>query len=488
MVLARRLILVLVVLTALGGSAAYFTTEMGLAGDASRAENLGWWVFALMASLSILLAILIWRTLSASFRQIRRQLRQFEDDDEIGMIMIDERDDLAELVACINRYLTRLKSRFQQDQEYKRELEIQARVAEAERRQTEAVIFSICEAVLVTDSFDEIRLVNPAAEALFGFRLEEVYRRPVDEVLPDPELLELVRQVRRPNHHNKPIHRLWERPDPDSGKTISWKLFVSGVLDAGRDLIGVVIIIHDVTAEKEIERLKDDFISSVSHELKTPLSSIRAYAELLADREARKPQDYQRFCEVILEQSQRLNRLIDNILHSCRLETGDVQVSRRRLDLVALVRGVLTALEPQAREKQIQLQARLAAEPIWIEADHDMITQAIMNLVGNALKYSRSSSAVQVRLGTTPSQEALVEIEDQGIGIPAEAQDRIFEKFYRVRQDSQIAGGTGLGLYLARRIIETVHRGRIAVSSRPGQGSLFTVTLPVSCAQQPAPV
>ena len=180
---ARRLILVLVVLTALGGSAAYFTTEMGLTGSAHPTQHLGRIVFALITGLSILLAVLIWQNLSSSYRKIRQQLHQFEAEEKIGLIMIDERDELSDLVACINQYLTGIKSRLQEHRIQKKELEIQARVAEAERRQTEAMIFSISEAVLVTDKFDELLMANPTAEKLFCFHLKDRYRRSVEEII-----------------------------------------------------------------------------------------------------------------------------------------------------------------------------------------------------------------------------------------------------------------------------------------------------------------
>ena len=181
MVLARKFILVLILITALGGSAAYFVTAMNLAGTDEQARQLGWLVFALMSILSIALVVLIWRGVTRTFTTIIRQLRQFEAENKIGMIMVDARHEWAELAEGINHYLTHIKSRLDNSHVQRKGLEIQAALAEIERTQTEAVIFSISEAVLVTDQFDELLLANRAAEELFGFELEQARRRPLDK-------------------------------------------------------------------------------------------------------------------------------------------------------------------------------------------------------------------------------------------------------------------------------------------------------------------
>ncbi|MCP4709783.1 MAG: PAS domain-containing protein, partial [Planctomycetes bacterium] len=222
MFLARRLILVLIVLTALGGSAAYFTTEMGLTGSSDQARHLGWAVFALMSTLSIVLVILIWQSLSQTFRRIRQQLRQLETEDKIGMIMIDEKDELADLVADINHYLTQVKTHVQENRFQQKEFEMQARVSEAERRQTEAVIFSISEAVFVTDKFDRIMMANHAAQNLFAFNLNQNERPPIDDVISHRELLELIQVTRQQKNRN--ATRLLEWSDPQKGKKLSLKV------------------------------------------------------------------------------------------------------------------------------------------------------------------------------------------------------------------------------------------------------------------------
>jgi PAS domain S-box-containing protein len=467
------------VLTALAGSAAYFTTRMGLTGSDEGARNLGWLVFALMAGLSIIMVVLIWKNLSRSLRKIHNQLRQFESEDKIGMIMVDENDELADLVGGINHYLTTIKARFQENRLQHKELQIQAQVAEMERSQTEAVIFSISEAVLVTDKFDELLMANQAAEKLFGFSLKECYRQPIEDYIDSAQLLELIRQTRQQKSCN--IIRLMERADKETQRRLSLKVLLSCVLGVQGDVIGVVVVIHDVTAEKEVAQMKDDFVSSVSHEFKTPLASISAYAEMLVDNEAGSDEERRKFCEIIQEQGRRLNRLVDNILNISRIESGLMKAAKEPLDLVRLVEEVIAAMRPQAREKNIglQLEAEVEAVEVEVQGDRDMIYQALMNLVSNALKYSQTGKNVTIKLSRKGDAYAMIEVRDEGTGIPQECLENIFDKFYRVRANNYLAGGTGLGLHLVKKIVEMEHQGQVSVESKWGQGSTFRIILPL---------
>ena len=484
MTLARRLIMVLVILTALAGSVAYFVTEMGLTVTQDSARQLGWLVFVLMTALSIILIVLIGRSLAHSLHAIRRQLNQFESDNEIGMIMLDANDDLAELVAGINHYLTHIKNRFDQKRIDRKELQIQARVAEAERLQAEAVIFSISEAVFVSNEFDELLIANRAARRLFCFDFDTCHRRPLDQVIADDELLELIRHTRC--EKSGYVTKLIERPDPHSDKTLSLKLLLSCVLDSTGTVIGVVAVIHDITEEQEVARMKDEFARSVSHELKTPLSAIRAYTEMLADNEADDEPTRRRFCDIIQDQAQRLNHLIDDILNISRIESGVLHITRRPLELQHIIDDVITAIGPQAHEKNITLTNDVNASDFVVHADRDMIYHALANLVSNAVKYSYEGHEVTITL-VKDQYEAVLQVCDTGAGIPAHRLDHIFDKFYRVPENNHLASGTGLGLNLVRQIVETVHHGRLGVESSPGRGSTFRIFLPLSRSEQLQP-
>lgn len=413
--------------------------------------------------------------LKQSVHTICAQLSQLTSKGRTGMVMVEENDDLATLVGALNDYLTALERSAQSRRLGTKEFEIQVRVAEAERLQMQAVILGIAEAVIVTDAYDELLLANQAAELMFGFSIKQCRSRPVQSALWDNELVHLIRETRR-TRNPRVVCKL-ERPGHRPQHPQSLKVHASCVLDAQGAVLGVVLIVHDVTAEEELVRMKDDFASSVSHELKTPLASIQAYAEMLREDEVPDPDARRRFCEVILEQSQRLNRLIDNILAMSRLEAGRLKASKHQVDLAAVVREVVRAMRPQAREKDLILQDD-ASDPVPVHADGDLMVQAVMNLVSNAIKYSHAGGHVWVR-ARRQNDQAVIEVQDEGVGIPAQSRGKVFQKFHRLPEHSGLAGGTGVGLHLVREVVEGLHDGRIAITSEQDRGSTFVLTLPL---------
>jgi len=434
-------------------------------------------IFALIMLLGIVWIGFVLHRRKTTISRIRQQLQQFEQADRIGMIMVDIDDELAGLVAEINQYLTNIKFRFEKGRYEHKELLMQADVAETERHQVEAVIFSISEAVIVTNRYDELLMANQAAQDLYDFRVDLHNRSPIEQVVNDPDLLKMIRLVRRDNNHT--LVRLLQRTHPLSGQKLDLKVTTSCVLDSNRRDIGVVMVVHDITAESDLARLKDEFVSCVSHELKTPLSSIRGYAELIAEGEADSLELCRKYCRIIQEQTERLNRLIDDVLNLSRLDAGQVDLHLEPFDLAGAIGDVTTTLRLQAQTKNIELDIQIQSDDLTLLADRDMIYQALLNLVGNALKYSPARQKVTVRAWQDENSQIAIEVTDQGPGIPRDSLERIFEKFYRVPENNSIAAGTGLGLYLVREIIENLHQGRIDVRTQPGQGSTFTITLPL---------
>ena len=239
-------------------------------------------------------------------------------------------------------------------------------------------------------------------------------------------------------------------------------------------------VLHDVTREKEIAKMKTDFVSNVSHELKTPLASIKAYIEMLIDGEAEDDKTELEFYEIIASETDRLHRLIENILNISRIESGVVKVTKEPTSLTGVVKQVLDVARPQAKAKKLQLVERLAPVYYQIESDHDMIYQAVMNLVSNAVKYTPEKGTVTVSVSVDERRSVVVcDVADTGAGIPTEDIPHIFDKFYRVKNNSKLAKGTGLGLTLVKHIIETVHDGKLSVTSEQGKGSTFSFELPL---------
>jgi two-component system phosphate regulon sensor histidine kinase PhoR len=240
---------------------------------------------------------------------------------------------------------------------------------------------------------------------------------------------------------------------------------------------GAVAVLTDITGQKAIQKRNAEFVSSVSHEMKTPLSSIRAYVELLVDGEADDEPTREEFLSVINSQADRMQRLIDNLLNLARIEAGVVAVNKTSLSLNELLQEALGVMQPAAEQKDIKLTSEFSPLYLGVLADRDMLLQGAINLISNAVKYTRPGGSVTVR-SQLNDQEVAFEVQDTGVGLSEEDRRRVFEKFYRVKKDSDMASGTGLGLALVKHIVEDVHGGRVDVVSQEGQGSTFQVSLP----------
>jgi two-component system phosphate regulon sensor histidine kinase PhoR len=353
-----------------------------------------------------------------------------------------------------------------------KELEIQLKVATSERQHAQAIIYSISDAVLVTDTFDELVLANESAARTFQFDLDHSRRAPVDQVVRDEKLVELIRDMRQSN--SKSGRRIVEHKVKGPGEERIFKVTLSAVADNNDAPAGVVAVLHDMTREKEVAELKNDFVSSVSHELRTPLASIKAYIEMLIDGEADDEKTTREFYEVIQNEANRLSRLIDNILNISRIESGLVQIDKKPQSLTVILKEALEVIAPQARLKQITLVEQLTPVFYQTSADRDMLYQAVLNLLSNAVKYTPERGTITVQTTVDEAKRKVsARICDTGVGIPPKDLPFVFDKFYRAEANNHMAKGTGLGLSLVKHIIETVHRGRIFVESHVGKGSCF---------------
>jgi two-component system phosphate regulon sensor histidine kinase PhoR len=267
----------------------------------------------------------------------------------------------------------------------------------------------------------------------------------------------------------------------EQGERKTYDCIVSCVYDQSQQVCGVVAVLHDVTREKQIQQMKNDFVSHVSHELKTPLASITAYSEMLADGEANDEQTRREFYSIIQNQAQRLNRLIEDILNTSRIESGLIKVNKEPVSLTMLIEEQLQMIRGYAEEKNIEI---IGQKPIVFDrvyADRDMISQVIVNLLSNAVKYTPSGGSVKIEIAVDEAASLVrVTVTDTGVGIPEDEIGRIFEKFYRVGANKKQAKGTGLGLNLVKQIVEKVHEGRVFVTSQVGVGSTFGFELPLA--------
>jgi two-component system, OmpR family, phosphate regulon sensor histidine kinase PhoR len=354
-----------------------------------------------------------------------------------------------------------------------KQLEIELKVATAERQHAQAIIYSISDAVLVTDTFDDLILANESAARTFDFDLARAGRSPVEQVLKDQKVIGMIREMRQSNsaQGRRIVEHTVKSADGDD-KT--FKITLSCVADKTEHPAGVVAVLHDMTKEKEVAEMKNDFVSNVSHELRTPLASIKAYIEMLIDGEADDEKTKGEFYEVIQNEANRLSRLIDNILNISRIESGLVKINKQPQSLTVITKEALEVIAPQAKGKQINLVENLSPVFYQTVADRDMLYQAVLNLLSNAVKYTPEGGSITVQTDVNEAQKKVIaRISDTGVGIPPKDLPFVFDKFYRVEANNRMAKGTGLGLSLVKHIIETVHQGRIFVESTQGKGSTF---------------
>jgi two-component system phosphate regulon sensor histidine kinase PhoR len=467
-----------VVLITLGASAGYYATTMAITGRAAVHGGLNYLALALVAVLTVLILMVFWRGMHGAVGSIASQLETMARSGQIGLVMADHSRELSHITKPLNEVLTAVKAQLEDLRAENRELQIQSRIAAAEKHHTEAIIFSISDAVIVTNRFDELMLANQAAEKLLDFKLENSLRKNIDRVFSDGTLVRLIRETR--SHSMSQIRKVVEHTIDQKGSPHTFSITLSCVVTPGEEVSGVVGVLHDITREKEIAKMKTDFVSNVSHELKTPLASIKAYVEMLQDGEAQTEETTSEFYEIIATETERLHRLIENILNISQIESGVVKVVKEPMSLTAVAKQVLDVARVQAEAKNVALAERLAPVYYQVEADHDMMYQVVMNLVSNAIKYTPAGGSVKVSVSADERRGvAVCDVSDTGAGIPAEDLPHIFDKFYRVRANRKLAKGSGLGLTLVKHIVETVHEGKLSVTSEQGKGSTFSVELPV---------
>jgi len=241
-------------------------------------------------------------------------------------------------------------------------------------------------------------------------------------------------------------------------------------------LMGVVLLIRDVTREMRVNQLRAEFVSGVSHELRTPLTLIRLYGDTLLEGGDFAEEERRGFYRIITRESERLTHLIEKVLTFSRIERGEKQYRLEEGDLAPVVARTVEPYEQYLPRRGFTVETKLAAELPPVRFDPDGVSQAVVNLLDNAEKYSGGSKFVGIRLH--PADGSVVfEVEDHGIGIPPEQQDRIFQRFYRL-SNAEAKGGYGLGLFLVRHIMEA-HGGKVELESEPGRGSRFRLVFPV---------
>ncbi|PLS02567.1 two-component system histidine kinase PnpS [Neobacillus cucumis] len=351
-------------------------------------------------------------------------------------------------------------------------LEELTKVREMQQDRLTALIENMGAGLILIDSRGFINLVNKGYIDIFHINPSEYLNKQYYEVIDYEEICQLIAEVFRTEQKvRKQLHLPLQ---------IERKYFmVYGVPIIGVNNVwkGVLLVFHDITELKKLEQMRKDFVANVSHELKTPVTSIKGFTETLLDGAMNNKETLQAFLSIILKESDRLQSLIQDLLELSKIEQHGFRLNIQPFDLHFLLKEVIKLLEGKAVAKNIKLEFSCEQSPVLIKGDTDRLKQVFINLISNAISYTPTNGAVEIFL-VEYEQKVSVHVKDTGVGISKEDIPRIFERFYRVdRARSRNSGGTGLGLAIVKHLIEA-HHGIISVKSKLGEGSEFTIELP----------
>ncbi|MBI5200792.1 MAG: PAS domain S-box protein, partial [Elusimicrobia bacterium] len=350
---------------------------------------------------------------------------------------------------------------------------------EREAQRTETVLTNMAEGVVVVDDAGKILMMNPAAEEIYGASLSEVAGKPLSDAVKEEHLLSLAQQVAPPPAEGAFVPQVDVVSTDESRKILRASSAV--VQNEAGKTVGMVSVITDVTKQKELAKVEREFIAHVTHELRAPLSAIRAALEILQGQFAGKlGADDERMMGTALRNADRLNDLIRDILDFGKIESGQMTVHPQPADAKMIAEEAVESLGPWATKKTIQLTLEAPDGLPQVNADSKRIVQVIINLLSNAIKFTPKNGSVTVILEKTMDEGVKYVqfgVRDTGPGIDKADQEKIFQKFVQIAAGEKHVGGTGLGLAIAKALVG-MHKGKMWVDSDEGRGATFLFTIP----------
>ena len=414
----------------------------------------GWALALLVAILSFFIA----RRISGPLNDLQRGALRFARGDLDRKLPIPHTDELASLAEALNYMADQLQNQIQS--------------LSRQGKEQEAILSSMTEGVLALDAEGRLLTINNAGVEMLRLDPAMAQNLPVQEAIQDTGLKWF-------------INRTLSNPEPiedeveikDNGRKI-FKAHGTSLRDSQGISLGTLVVLHDITQLRQLENTRRDFVANVSHELKTPITSIKGFVETLLAGALKEPENAENFLKIIAKQTDRLNEIIDDLLTLSRIEQD---AERRQIFLNGQkIKGVLQSAiqvcEAKAAEKKITLELN-CSDDLRAQINPPLLEQALVNLVDNAVKFSEPGSVVQVE-AQREGPQVIIRVRDQGPGIPPEHLPRIFERFYRVDAGrSRKIGGSGLGLAIVKHIA-LAHGGRVTVASSPGKETVFSLQVP----------
>lgn len=346
-----------------------------------------------------------------------------------------------------------------------------------EHSRTESLLSKMVEGVLALDERGKALFANSAFCDMAGLKMEKLHGRSYLEIVRSDQLAEYISDLLQEDEGSRPL----EAQEIVLFGSTSERIFsvqASRIHGEGA-AAALILVFHDITGIKKVEQIRKDFVANVGHELRTPLTALKGSTEILLDGAYRNPDECKKFIEIMDKQLQNIQNLVGDMLQLAAVEDTSKQVRKEPVDLSLFIEEAVTVVQPLAQKKHQTLKTILPKDALSLNIDSNQIGNALINLLDNAIKYTEEGGRVE--LGVHQEQDALlIEVSDNGPGIPQDQLERIFERFYRVdKSRSREMGGTGLGLAIAKHAVEN-HGGTITVNSEAGRGSTFTIRLPLS--------
>ncbi|MFS0673763.1 cell wall metabolism sensor histidine kinase WalK [Ornithinibacillus sp. 179-J 7C1 HS] len=404
---------------------------------------------------SAILGILVARAITKPIMEMRRQAQIMGKGDFTQKVNVYGADEIGQLAIAFNDLNDQLKHSYAKTEE--------------ETRKLNSVIENMSDGVIATDETGAVVLMNEPAGILLGVNPEEIYGEFIMDVLKfDDKEIDL---PELPENGSMIIDF------SDDNEIFLIRANFSTVTDDDDEITGFITVISDVTEQEKIEQERREFVSNVSHELRTPLTTMKSYIEALMDGEWKNEAIAPRFLEVTQNETERMIRMVNDLLQLSKMDNKEQQLLKERSDFVALFHHVIDRFEMNAPE-HIEFVRELPNEKLYVWIDQDKLIQVIDNIISNAIKYSPEGGTVTCRV-IKQRHQIMVSITDEGMGIAYDKLEKIFERFYRIdKARTRKLGGTGLGLAISKELVEA-HHGKIWAKSKEGKGTTVIFTLPL---------
>ncbi len=404
--------------------------------------------------------LMVARKISRPLELMKQDAQRYANGDFSRKVNVTGSEEIVSLARAMNKMAVQLDERM--------------RAVLGKRNELETVLASMIEGVIAVDPEDRVLYMNRSAMEQLGVDQTKTEGSSLLELVRNIDLLRFIQQtIIRDESGERTIVLNQDRSDEKILQVHGAQLY-----DAKKKRIGALVVINDVTRLLRLENLRRDFVANVSHELKTPITSIKGYVETLLDEAEEHPQHVRDFLEIISRQANRLQAIVEDLLALAKIEQqsdrDEIPLERGRIR--GVLQAAIEACSVKAAEKGIQVSLDCPDE-LYAMINGPMLEQAVINLLDNAIKYSKPEGIVIID-ARVAEKNVIINVKDSGIGIARNHLDRLFERFYVVDKGrSRESGGTGLGLAIAKHIVQT-HGGRIEVQSRPGTGSTFAIVLP----------